>query len=1053
MLIAPLLSSVATLASASPVYQHRVGRPVRKVAYHHVIQESVRDVPSKFLFPGESRSIFEADSADNDAAVEEQPTAATANRMEFFRDDLSGHSFWSLHADATREHPLGEQFRVPRAKPNNLQKHFPEAERKKEETEKSGDNMRRRRGQVTDKFVEDSSSAVVMEEDATSLGREHDHTYSSATPDRPKNYQGYNVTVEVTHNVSEHEDEDKSNHDTASTVLTSSIRVQDNSTSTTQSTYQPLRIKAILSEQRDGGEFLTPKALNVLMNDIIGPALGTWSAALRVDPVVGNLTVDEYQLFDNQTCGPGLDSGLPSPKVPSYHLTEGTPETDMILYMSIGFAPSAFHLRNFVVNASTWLEIYGNGTNASSAEEQKPYLEWTSSPTSPPSLEPTVADNQNKNGGTARVRNQLPESSPEPMICTGDYVAAASYCSTDQYDRPTAGMLHVCIDEHFFSKSRKNNTIAIIMHEVGHALGFNSRSMAHFRRPDGTPVTPRVNGEIVETEVECTGPTTVRRYANVTLPSEEILKFRSVRGGVRVAEVVTPSVVQVVRNHFDCQELTGAELESGEYSPLAGDPEEQACIGDHWERRLFRNDLMNPVVEQVEYAPFISTITLAYFADSGWYQVDLSMAELAASWGRGAGCSFVEDPCIGEDGQVPQSNKPFFCNAAPKVTKKGMVVAIDGCTADLTRKATCSLGDYEAELPPEYQYFGAESVGGSDEFLDYCPTYEGFTNGLCIHQENAALLQVNHIERFGTRNSRCLSGVVEAHSTALCLPIACVVEDRSLHVKIDGTWRSCEKIDSELKVFEDGYVVCPDPRRVCPTFYCHHDCLGTTGRCDYEKGECVCSYPNATDPEAAETQVFGICQKQQYQSPFAANALNRSLVMPHKLSPLADYYVPYKVSLQDDQVQLLTAWQMMLLTVAVFAIVAALFWYFRLRGGVDIVEDGGDDGDEPEEAPVRNPNKDKMIAAVLVDMRMHSPDASSVAQTDETATASIYGMESSASVDSSVCQSSLDTDDRASVASEELLEDVEEKEAKRKSFMRKRRFRAQWNQESTMASF
>jgi len=69
---------------------------------------------------------------------------------------------------------------------------------------------------------------------------------------------------------------------------------------------------------------------------------------------------------------------------------------------------------------------------------------------------------------------------------------------------------------------------------------------------------------------------------------------------------------------------------------------------------------MNPVVDSVEYSPFISTITLAYFADSGWYQVDLSVAQLAASWGRGAGCGFVEETCIGEDGEVPPQNKPFF---------------------------------------------------------------------------------------------------------------------------------------------------------------------------------------------------------------------------------------------------------------------------------------------------------------------------------------------------------------------------------------------------------
>jgi len=149
-------------------------------------------------------------------------------------------------------------------------------------------------------------------------------------------------------------------------------------------------------------------------------------------------------------------------------------------------------------------------------------------------------------------------------------------------------------------------------------LGFNSLSLAHFRRLDGSPITPRVKGEVPVTEVECTGPLNGRSYANVTLPSEEILRFRTVRGGVRVAEVVTPSVAQVVRNHFDCQDLPGAELESGEFLPLATDLIETSCIGDHWERRLFKSDLMNPLVQDLEFDPRVSTLDLAYFADSGW---------------------------------------------------------------------------------------------------------------------------------------------------------------------------------------------------------------------------------------------------------------------------------------------------------------------------------------------------------------------------------------------------------------------------------------------------
>ena len=587
--------------------------------------------------------------------------------------------------------------------------------------------------------------------------------------------------------------------------------------------------------------------------------------------------------------------------------------------------------------------------------------------------------------------------------------------------------------------------------------GFNSRSMAHFRRPDGSPITPRVDGEIVETEVECTGPSNGRRNAKVTLPSEEIVQFRTVRGGVRVAEVVTPSVVQVVRNHFDCQHLTGAELESGEYSPLAGDPLEQACIGDHWERRLFKNDLMNPVVDSVEYSPFISTITLAYFADSGWYQVDLSMAELAASWGRGAGCSFVEDTCIGEDGQVPPSNKPFFCNAAPKTTTRGLVKQeVDGCTPDLSRKATCSLGQYDTELPSEYQYFGLTyggTVGGDDPFIDYCPTYTGFENGLCSNIENAALLQVNRVERFGKRNSRCLSGSVNKQITALCMPIACVVEDRSLHVKISGKWKVCTAKEEQLKVRDGEFVSCPDPRRVCPTFYCHHDCLGTSGRCDYDTGTCVCSWANSETSNDTVADVFtgaelgnlttGVCKQK--------NAVTKP-AMPQATSLLSEYYVPFKKELRDDYALLLTSWQMAVVTVLVVIFGAAMFWHFQMKGkGIPMCGVGGEGGNNdspPEASSSINPNKHKMIAAVLVDMRMGHNGEVSVAPTNDTA-ASLYGLDSSASVGSSLCASSLDTDDRFSLASEDIVSEevvdvlADPRQPKKKSnfVMRKRRFK------------
>eukprot|EP00543_Licmophora_paradoxa_P018548 CAMPEP_0202473136 /NCGR_PEP_ID=MMETSP1360-20130828/89996_1 /ASSEMBLY_ACC=CAM_ASM_000848 /TAXON_ID=515479 /ORGANISM="Licmophora paradoxa, Strain CCMP2313" /LENGTH=184 /DNA_ID=CAMNT_0049099911 /DNA_START=57 /DNA_END=608 /DNA_ORIENTATION=+ len=179
-----------------------------------------------------------------------------------------------------------------------------------------------------------------------------------------------------------------------------------------------------------------------------------------------------------------------------------------------------------------------------------------------------------------------------------------------------------------------------IMHELAHSLGFNPQSMAHFRQPDGTPYTERdINGSVPLRQVECTGIPNTTTYATLQLPSTKVMQFRNVRGGVRVAEIVTPHVQQTVRNHFGCFSLPGAELES---SNSDGD----GCIGEHWERRLFRTDLMNAIIDEVPFSLRISPITLALFADSGWYQVDLSRASIAAGWGRGSGCDFVERECI-----------------------------------------------------------------------------------------------------------------------------------------------------------------------------------------------------------------------------------------------------------------------------------------------------------------------------------------------------------------------------------------------------------------------
>lgn len=819
--------------------------------------------------------------------------------------------------------------------------------------------------------------------------------------------------------------------------------------------FQPLRIRAILPESAGKGELLTEDERRALFHDMLSPALLAWGNTLRVDPVVGNLTVDVTQLVDGETCGPGIDSGLPSMRVPVSHMTEGIADTDMLVYLSLDFVVPRFY------NDSNATDFGGNSTDdwleevydeeSTEPDDFRRSLQWLENATiGAPLIEKKTVEKFQLTHDSI-VDNTTDDTAT--VVCNGDYLAAASFCSTDQYDRPTAALLHICIDEDFFDPSKLQRNIVTLMHELGHALGFNSLSMAHFRRTDGTPYTTRVNGEVPDSLIECTGPQADRRWATVALPSEEVLRFREVRGGVRVAELVTPSVLQVVRNHFDCQELTGAELESGEALPLDSAEDGYGCIGDHWERRLFSGDLMNPVVDDSYDSPRISTLTLAYFADSGWYQVDLSGSRVASGWGRGAGCGFAMEACISENGEVPPQNTPFFCNEIPTPESRSISSEIHGCTHDLARKAICSMGHYGLDLPWEYQYFHetyGSDVGGNDALMDYCPVYLGFDNGLCSSSEAGKYMQASQIEEFGQRNSRCVKGNINRlkPNTALCLPIACVIEDRSLRIRLGNIWHRC--LDADQLISEDGVVVwCPDPRRVCPTFFCRYDCLGTSGQCDYESGNCMCEYDGIS---VNGEPVFQVCGLEGEDVDFGPGVFLRpteadeidSSVLPHPDSPLSDYYVPTERELQGSDEPILLSWAVLGSGVgAIILLFLAYVWWRKYKHDWQLPTAwflrSNDEGDPTVDTIQRN--KDKMVASVLVDMRIQANAQlnESLAETVEQLTESEASREEKSESLSEYSSRQSDTLSEVDTSFDDTVEETMEELPQNSQIIRRRR--------------
>lgn len=595
--------------------------------------------------------------------------------------------------------------------------------------------------------------------------------------------------------------------------------MQNNNTMQTHM-YEPLRIRPILTDEFS--QYLLPYERDYLLDEILEPAILAWSEALRLFPIEvqdqevsstnstiiiddkesddtdtdgsmsKNLTIDKSQLWDLISCGPGVDSGYPSPLVPNEHFSVGVSDADLIVYISLSFTmnndedahsdddndtsnstsqgsnssigQSLEEALSLAQNSDSDISSGGDRFPSGSNEHDNFSMYPSVSPTdmyyvrgeTDGDLEESISEailnstQQNHTGSTPSPSFISRGNISAPQCKYEDTIASASYCNTDQYDRPVAGSIHFCINlvdggkDDFFHPSQRLTNIKATMHELAHILGFNPQSLAHFRNKDGTPRTPRnENGDVPDTEVACAG-IVVENEPNVTatipLPDPSILKFRSEKNGIRIASVVTENVKMVAQNHFDCQEMEGADLENliinGSSSSM-----ESLCIGSHWDRKIFKDDLMNPVIDPPSDASLlISPLTLAYFMDSGWYSINLDRVSPVSAWGRRKGCDFVDEsaPCI-VDSHVSQAHSPFYCNHDDTSF---------GCSYDLTRKASCGILKHVTEVgltPKRFQYFGIQSFefdreasitkevwyGGNDPQLDFCPVYEAHQDSLC----------------------------------------------------------------------------------------------------------------------------------------------------------------------------------------------------------------------------------------------------------------------------------------------------------------------------------
>eukprot|EP00949_MAST-11_sp_MAST-11-sp1_P002400 g2400.t1 len=341
-------------------------------------------------------------------------------------------------------------------------------------------------------------------------------------------------------------------------------------------------------------------------------------------------------------------------------------------------------------------------------------------------------------------------------------LAYASACQYDDNDRPTFAHVNFCpssvINDDSISVQRST-----AIHELAHALGFSSETWPRMRQSDGvTRRTPLDRGEYT-----CINGNT---RSDFLAPADTVIQRMTLRSRPNSMLLVTPAVAVAARNHYGCETLAGAELEN---QPTTAN----ACVPSHWEERTLKHEIMTPVVDGDS---IMSALTLAMFEDTGWYKANYEKAEYL-HWGRNAGCDFVSKKCLDDDGSGGTVLQQHFCDGSSEA---------DACVADLTATGQCTITNWSADLPQEFQYFdGQPRRGGPFKELDFCPYVTRYSNRVCT---NANLMSSapGYLGQTYSASSRCIISSAITKDYVLpaakprCIEVACHKDNVAVTVKL-----------------------------------------------------------------------------------------------------------------------------------------------------------------------------------------------------------------------------------------------------------------------------
>lgn len=384
---------------------------------------------------------------------------------------------------------------------------------------------------------------------------------------------------------------------------------------------------------------------------------------------------------------------------------------------------------------------------------------------------------------------------PRPFGEGSRTLASAVYVQQDDLGRPMQGAVNVNLAV-IPEKAQNVSTVGdrgffeTALHEICHVLGISGHAIENEWR----------NMTWVDDNT-----------LNMTIYGRKYIYERKVDG--KVMKILhTPKLHELMRErlgieYFDDNENypVGVEIEDGGGS---------GTVGSHWEERVFFTELM--VGTTHGYAR-ISDVTLSALEDSGWYDVDHSVAE-PLEWGdyrsiRGAKQDEFKDFASGRPVEVwpdhyvakriPQ-HLELGCSFDHRAVGRIQVFANRDCSKK-------PLG--ECQYPGFYDpnntgYYGSET-------MDYVFVTQPFVNAICAFEAEGTY---KHPGYYFGRNSMCARTTLGLKSPGYtCFRMGCD-EDGTLSIGVGKEAKQCKGKGDQLQFPNtgyDGYVECPDPDIVC----------------------------------------------------------------------------------------------------------------------------------------------------------------------------------------------------------------------------------------------